>query len=293
MKKYKLIKKLPFEGSPDIGYISTKTMEKDGAHYWNHNWFHPEDYPEFWEEVKDYQILSMKNSSGYIYPVKPNENLTYELKHHTINSVLRMSDNTTFTIDDIIGIHYTIGGTDCPMLISKIYYKDDILYTDVVYFSETEVIALDGLPKPFSELCPKLCVPVGTKFRHKNKDQVYTISSHQWNVVEISWLFIEQECKAVFTVDVANQYFSNRTWIICNPLFKTEDGVEIFEDNYFCDVDPCWVISRRICGKEFEPLKDYKYFSTKEAARNYVNMNKPLYSKKDIIRKFPELNGKL
>lgn len=51
MKKYKLIKKLPFEGSPDIGYISTETMVKDGAHYWNHNWFHPEDYPEFWEEV--------------------------------------------------------------------------------------------------------------------------------------------------------------------------------------------------------------------------------------------------
>jgi hypothetical protein len=51
MKKYKLIKKLPFEGSPAIGYISEEKKGESGAHYWNHNWFHPEDYPEYWEEV--------------------------------------------------------------------------------------------------------------------------------------------------------------------------------------------------------------------------------------------------
>jgi hypothetical protein len=51
MKKYKLIKKLPFESSPEIGYISQEKPGEAGAHYWNHNWFHPEDYPEYWEEV--------------------------------------------------------------------------------------------------------------------------------------------------------------------------------------------------------------------------------------------------
>ena len=50
--KYKLIKLLPFENSPKIGYISEPhCTQKDGAHYWNHNWFNPENYPEFWEEV--------------------------------------------------------------------------------------------------------------------------------------------------------------------------------------------------------------------------------------------------
>ena len=48
MKKYKLIKKLPFDFSPEIGYISKAVVGKfDEVHYWNHNWFHPENYPEF------------------------------------------------------------------------------------------------------------------------------------------------------------------------------------------------------------------------------------------------------
>lgn len=60
--KYKLIKLLPFENSPKIGYISEPhCAQKGGIHYWNHNWFNPKDYPEFWEKVveKDYEILSL------------------------------------------------------------------------------------------------------------------------------------------------------------------------------------------------------------------------------------------
>ena len=46
---YKLIKELPFENSPKIGYISQANfISNDGTHYWNHNWFQPEQYPEFW-----------------------------------------------------------------------------------------------------------------------------------------------------------------------------------------------------------------------------------------------------
>lgn len=58
MKKYKLIKKLPFENSPEIGYISTKVTGSSGVHYWNQNWFHPEEYPEFWQEVKEPVFIS-------------------------------------------------------------------------------------------------------------------------------------------------------------------------------------------------------------------------------------------
>jgi hypothetical protein len=59
MSNYKLIKKLPFENSPEIGYISKPTREKDNVHYWNHNWFQPKDYPEYWEKVKEWEILSV------------------------------------------------------------------------------------------------------------------------------------------------------------------------------------------------------------------------------------------
>ena len=62
--KYKLIKLLPFENSPKIGYISSPNpLVKDKVHYWNGNWFNPKNYPEFWEEVveKDYEILEVKD----------------------------------------------------------------------------------------------------------------------------------------------------------------------------------------------------------------------------------------
>lgn len=48
MKTYKLIKIYP--GSPDVGFISKP--KEDQYHYWNHCWFVPSDYPEFWEEIK-------------------------------------------------------------------------------------------------------------------------------------------------------------------------------------------------------------------------------------------------
>ena len=58
--KYKLIKLLPFENSPKIGYTSSPNpLVEDKVHYWNGNWFNPENYPEFWELVveKDYEKI--------------------------------------------------------------------------------------------------------------------------------------------------------------------------------------------------------------------------------------------
>jgi hypothetical protein len=131
MKKYKLIKKLPFENSPEIGYISEPhSTQKDNAHYWNHNWFHPKDFPEFWEEVveKDYEILSFKQNSriedlweavditnekfarksGQMFCTSPytlEEILNNPL--YSIHSVKRLSDGEIFTIGDkITGFTY-------------------------------------------------------------------------------------------------------------------------------------------------------------------------------------------
>lgn len=117
MKKYKLIKKLPFEGSPPVGYISVEKEGEAGAHYWNHNWFHPEDYPEFWELVveKDYEILALKSNEGKISDMYLNGMIAWssddrpEYKYpeeilkrnvHTINSVKRLSDSEIFTVGD-------------------------------------------------------------------------------------------------------------------------------------------------------------------------------------------------
>ena len=48
---YRLIKEFPFEGSPKVGYVSKplNRTTKDNVHYWNHNWYYPEKYPEYWQ----------------------------------------------------------------------------------------------------------------------------------------------------------------------------------------------------------------------------------------------------
>lgn len=110
--EYKLIKKLPFVNSPEIGYISKPIKNMDRAHYWNMNWFYPEDYPEFWEKVfeKNYKILSFINVNNKIYQLqKDGRYFNTELKYNDyqyclnilkIHSVKRLSDGEIFTIGD-------------------------------------------------------------------------------------------------------------------------------------------------------------------------------------------------
>jgi hypothetical protein len=110
--KYKLIKLLPFENSPKIGYISQPHLsQKDEDHYWNGLWFNPENYPEFWQPVveKNYEILSLvaseknpqhKKGSKFLH----NKDYKFKNMHPTefwdIFSVKRISDNKIFTIGD-------------------------------------------------------------------------------------------------------------------------------------------------------------------------------------------------
>lgn len=89
------------------------------------------------------------------------------------------------------------------------------------------------------------------------------------------------------------------------PLFITEDGKEVFEDS-----DVWWVRTtfedEILCyNKPFEyglynkswnirskSLK-YKWFSTKEAAEKWIEENKPVYSKKQILNKIEETYKKI
>lgn len=115
--KYKLIKKLPFENSPQIGYISKPIFEdKPNQHYWNHSWFNPENHPEFWEKIveKNYKILSLARFCS-IKPIITNvsdygdEFIEAMLKcdKARIHSVKRLSDNQIFTIGDKVRYNFS------------------------------------------------------------------------------------------------------------------------------------------------------------------------------------------
>lgn len=69
------------------------------------------------------------------------------------------------------------------------------------------------------------------------------------------------------------------------PLFKTEDGIDIFEGDSYYPITEEFVI----CNKCTYPTgnKMFKLFSTKKAAEEYILMNKHCLSIKDVLHNVP------
>jgi len=72
------------------------------------------------------------------------------------------------------------------------------------------------------------------------------------------------------------------------PLFTTEDGVDIFEnDNFYSTRKDCLGSIIKYKGNPFEiastKCKEFVDFSTKKAAENYIKMNKPCLSLNDVL----------
>lgn len=58
-----------YPGGPDVGYISkphkVQPETDENCHYYNHNWFDPKLYPEFWERIEEKQ-LKYGVTSGFL-----------------------------------------------------------------------------------------------------------------------------------------------------------------------------------------------------------------------------------
>lgn len=76
------------------------------------------------------------------------------------------------------------------------------------------------------------------------------------------------------------------------PLFKTEDGVDIFEgDTYYKVVNKSFQLLIMENASKGESLKS-KVFSTKEKAEEYILMNKPCLSLADVASIYKGINKK-
>jgi predicted peroxiredoxin len=78
-------------------------------------------------------------------------------------------------------------------------------------------------------------------------------------------------------------------------IFTTEDGVDIFENDKYSRVEPGFnIYNYKACLNE-KAIENVKYFSTKEKSEEYVLMNKPCLSLKDIetsyIESFKSVEG--
>ena len=257
MRKFKLIKKLPFEGSPDMGYISTERLGEEGAHYWNHNWFHPEDYPECWQEVKDEfpKIISFRS-----------------LYLNSLNVILRYDGEKCISRSDGMDPKYTISYS--AALVDP---KCEIYQVAV---SETEVFTLgDKVKHPFND-----SFDVISKFIICNDPKR-----------DVVWTLDRPDMIGKIVANVGN-YFGNcnievsRLEKAPEVLFVTEDGVEMLDGDKFYYISiPLEHFSNCYSGYAQEGSAvntNYKYFSTVEAAKKYFDDNKPIYSKKTNRRYF-------
>jgi len=80
---------------------------------------------------------------------------------------------------------------------------------------------------------------------------------------------------------------------IKQPLFTTEDGVDIYEGDDFWILDILnFTVPVEAVGRSFNNYKDkYLDFSTKEKAEKYVLMNKKSLSPNDILKVWSKLSG--
>lgn len=146
----------------------------------------------------------------------------------------------------------------------------------------------------------KLCVPIGTKF---------TIGTTIYSIENAPYLGKYRIDYKTGYVDMSvrdiNASFANGSWkvYIEKPvLFVTEDGKEIREGDvaYECARNGKFysVINKftpmESCKSSYVEIgKTWVVFSTKEAAQEYIDMNKPIYSKKQAIAMIRQFDKEL
>lgn len=214
---YKLIKKLPFEQSPEIGYIS-KPMKRS-AHYWNHNWFDPEDYPEYWEKVveKDYEILEIAFEDGDICDYAPHSKMYSSKKefheyflnsncNYKIHSIKRLSDGEVFTvgIDECNNKHGNFG------VIAK--------FEDI----RGELHALDKTFAPRGEYVYGL--KVSSLIR---KELIFTTEDGVgiFEDTEECWEVLNSDKSNVYRV-LPNNFFTLKNVLSSRKVFSTKEAAE-------------------------------------------------------------------
>jgi len=247
MRTFKLIKNYPGFTMP----LECHNPNCETVYYTNkgHTLVNPTEYPEFWEEIKkkEYEILSFYTSGGI--------------------GTLRKDKTFSWAKDiNFYGEFKESWFLNRPMLY-KIH--------SIKRLSDGEIFT------------------VNENLNYQHKDQVYSFTL---NAIEFE-IAPADKGKGILSFPHTNKRLGK--WLDIDklvkartPLFTTEDAVDIFEgdspyhilfDNSF---PGSFIIGQfkdisNFCTKDF-----YRYFSTKEAAEKYIQLNKPSYSVNEIINFF-------
>lgn len=249
-KKYKLIKSWP-HCNWKLGDVIEETERGDRYTGHNYNFFgNPSLFPEFWEEVveKDYEILSFKNIGS--------------------DTLMDKRSNGKFVHCDTPG--------------NGIYTEKQLL--------KNEGTSLFGIkPKGYAIYSVKR-LSDGEIFAIGDKIDS-TLSDLGRATKLTGFKVLEKNNRLVVGLRDLGYYPLNTILVVKKPLFTTEDGVEIFknDEKLFEVILNNFHINENIplaaCNDFLDKRNDgypSKVFSTKQAAEEYILMNKPCLSINDL-----------
>lgn len=297
--RYKLIKSYP--GRPGVGM--EVILDDRGQYVSKDIQIFPKDeiekFPEFWELQKDYEILRFtdgfnifyKQTNGmftintqYIYEEKTLLFKCGKISGFGIYQIKRLSDGEVFTVGDVIGCR------DSNHTLTNIFiYKNELRF--LMDFQ-------DYLKHKASSYTLNYIKPV-KNYRFTTEDGIKIFEGDSYWVVNTKlWTMWKQTARQNTELNKGALAFSKKElaegYVFFNkkPLFTTEDGVDIYEGDDYYRVNTNWNLATLTMGERFSnSYAGAKFFSTKEAAEEYIDRNKPVFSKNDILIIAEELVG--
>jgi hypothetical protein len=112
---------------------------------------------------------------------------------------------------------------------------------------------------------------------------------------KIKEFFFDEKKELKFIAEDNSKYFLSLFSKPKQPLFTTDDGVDMYEGEMWSLSTNNWSKCKVfVSNNPFRGItgKELKYFSTEEAANEYILMNKPMLSLNDLLSVW-DFNGKI
>ncbi len=303
--QYRLIKKYP--NSPELGTTVVFGDNKCAETLYGSGWSVSEDlckqYTDFWIKAPKWDVLSFKdcgdnfttlrNNGRYLNSKDISDEGVFSLMDNLINpfwkihEVRRNEDHASFKVGDWIESNLNQQVDQIKEIKHSSKYDSLQLFINHdTFYDINGPFKLKGQPSimtPYDQ-------PI---FKGDKYFVVYTPETSEYHT--------PYEVTGPYTDDTNDEWvegvavFKNRAtaqlWIYENrpkkPLFTTEDGVEISEASTIYVLEKATWFITSIRDLRIAPSNHdwYLYFSTKEAAENYVLQNKHTLSLNDILSK--------
>lgn len=227
-----------------------------------------------------------------------------KFKHKLTNKVIKIGGKTGLSCQTIIGnsnliLGDIIKGEDWELIVEKDY---KILALARFCSIKPTITDVSDYGDEFIEAMLKCDKARIHSIKRKSDGEIFTIGDnimYETNKFTINGFFIPNEF-GTNTVCVSLKNYSYRSPYLNQiskpkqPLFTTEDGVDIFEGDDYYSIHTTQFNFPNGYGKptiKGTAIKGYWItFSTKEAAEEYVLMNKPKYSLNDIMNAYDRAN---